>query len=95
MISGGKSMGIRRILALSIVLVWIVFDRPRVGGEKVAPEIAVAPQYDSTHVYVAPQDVDSFVKSFLGTFGGTTTKQVVATVTPTPSSTTSQLMQTP
>jgi hypothetical protein len=46
-------------------------------------------------VYVSPAEVDVFVKSFLGTFGGTSTKQVVATVTPTPSSTTSQLLQTP
>jgi predicted enzyme related to lactoylglutathione lyase len=35
------------------------------------------------------------VSSFLATFGGKSTKQVVATVTPTPSSTTSQLLQTP
>ena len=57
--------------------------------------IAVAPQYDTTHVYVAPDDVDRFVMSFLATFGGQSTRQVVATVTPTPSSTTSQLLQTP
>jgi hypothetical protein len=57
--------------------------------------LAIAPQYDTTHVYVSPSDVDVFVKSFLGTFGGTTTKQVVVTVTPTPSRTTSQLLQTP
>jgi len=44
---------------------------------------------------VEPADVDHFVKAFLGTFGGQSTKQVVATVTPTPSSTTSQLLQTP
>ena len=55
----------------------------------------VGPQYDTTHVYVAPDDVDKFVASFLATFGGQSTKQVVATVTPTPSSTTSQLLQTP
>src|ERR1700723_684947 len=59
------------------------------------PTLAVAPQYDTGHVYVAPENVDAFVKAFLGTFGGTSTKQVVATVTPTPSSTTSQLLQTP
>lgn len=58
-------------------------------------DFAVGPQYDSTHVYVAPQDVDAFVASFVATFGGQSTKQVVATVTPTPSSTTSQLVQTP
>ncbi|MCC8981666.1 glyoxalase [Bradyrhizobium acaciae] len=57
--------------------------------------VAVAPQYDTTHVYVAPEDVDKFATSFLATFGGKSTKQVVATVTPTPSSTTSQLLQTP
>jgi hypothetical protein len=60
-----------------------------------APAVAVGPQYDTSHVYVAPQDVDRFVASFLGTFGGHSTKEVVATVTPTPSRTTSQLLQTP
>jgi steroid delta-isomerase-like uncharacterized protein len=59
------------------------------------PQIAAAPQYATTHVYVAPEDVDRFVHSFLTTFGGSSTTQVVATVTPTPSSTTSQLLQTP
>jgi predicted enzyme related to lactoylglutathione lyase len=59
-----------------------------------APVVAVGPQYDTTHVYVAPENVDAFVKAFLGTFGGTSTKQVVVTVTPTPSSTSSQLLQT-
>jgi predicted enzyme related to lactoylglutathione lyase len=60
-----------------------------------SPAVAVGPQYDTTHVYVAPADVDAFVASFLATFGGQSTKQVVATVTPTPSSTTSQLLQSP
>jgi predicted enzyme related to lactoylglutathione lyase len=55
----------------------------------------VGAQYDTTHVYVSPSDLDAFVASFLGTFGGKSTKQVVATVTPTPSKTTSQLLQTP
>src|SRR5260370_7088617 len=57
--------------------------------------VAVGPQYDTTHVYVAPQDFDGFVASLLTTFGGTTTKQGVFTVTPTPSSTMSQLVLTP
>lgn len=59
------------------------------------PEVAVAPQYDTTHVYVAPADVDRFVAAFLGTFGGKSTKQVIVTVTPTASTTSSQLLQTP
>jgi hypothetical protein len=59
------------------------------------PGVAVGPQYDTTHVYVAPQDFDRFVASLIATFGGTTTKQGVFTVTPTPSSTMSQLVLTP
>jgi hypothetical protein len=57
--------------------------------------VAVGPQYGTTHVYVAPQDFDRFVASLIATFGGTTTKQGVFTVTPTPSSTMSQLVMTP
>jgi predicted enzyme related to lactoylglutathione lyase len=60
-----------------------------------AAGIAVGAQYDTTHVYVAPQDFDRFVASLTATFGGTTTKQGVFTVTPTPSSTMSQLVLTP
>jgi predicted enzyme related to lactoylglutathione lyase len=64
-------------------------------AEAGTPAIAVAPQYDTSHVYVAPAEVNAFVASFLATFDGHSTKQVVATVTPTPSRTTSQLLQTP
>src|SRR5436309_11234448 len=59
------------------------------------PSVAVGPQYDTTHVYVAPEDFDRFVASLIATFGGTTTKQGVFTVTPTQSSTMSQLVLTP
>src|SRR6202795_2813985 len=57
--------------------------------------VAVGPQYDTTHVYVAPEDFDRFVASLIATLGGTTTKQGVFTVTPTQSSTMSQLVLTP
>ncbi|AQT95063.1 VOC family protein [Pseudomonas azotoformans] len=57
--------------------------------------VAVAAQYDTSHVYVAPADVDRFTQSFLATFGGKSTPQVVVNVLPVPSSTTSQLLQTP
>jgi len=60
-----------------------------------AMQVGVGPQYDSTHVYVAPADVDAFARCFLATFGGKSSKQAVVTVTPTPSKTTSQLLQTP
>src|SRR5215469_8543713 len=55
--------------------------------------VAVEPQYDTTHVYVAPDDFDRFVASVIATFGGTKSKQGVFTVTPTPSSTMSQLVR--
>ncbi len=59
------------------------------------PNVAVGPQYDTAHVYVAPEDFDRFVASLVATFGGTASKQGVFTVTPTPSSTMSQLVLTP
>jgi hypothetical protein len=58
-------------------------------------DVAVGPQYDTTHVYIAPEDFDRFVSSVLATFGGMTSKKVATDVTPTPSSTFSQLILTP
>ena len=59
------------------------------------PNVGVGAQYDTTHVYVAPEDFDRFVASLISTFGGSATKQGVFTVTPTPSLTMSQLVLTP
>jgi hypothetical protein len=67
----------------------------KVAHAATAETVAVGPQYDSTHVYVAPADFDRFVASVLATFGGTPSKPGVFTVTPTPSSTMSQLVLTP
>jgi hypothetical protein len=57
--------------------------------------VAVSPQYDTTHVYVAPEDFDRFTDSLIATFGGSKSKQGVFQVTPTPSQTMSQLVFTP
>ena len=62
---------------------------------EVKPSVAVGPQYASAHVYVAPKDFDHFVTSLLATFGGTTSKQSIITITPTPSSTMWQAVSTP
>jgi hypothetical protein len=83
---GNRYLG-RILLLLSLVMT--------ATAREPAPQVGVGAQYDTTHVYVAPGDVDKFVASFLATFGGQSTKQVVVTVTPTPSTTTSQLLQTP
>ena len=59
------------------------------------PNLAIGPQYDTTHVYVPAEDFDRFVASVVATFGGTTAQHAVATVTPTPSSTNMELVLTP
>jgi predicted enzyme related to lactoylglutathione lyase len=83
-------ISLRRLGCISLVL-GAVLSAPLARAAE-AP--AVAPQYDTTHVYVAPEDFDRFVASLLATFGGTATKQGVFTVTPTPSQTMSQLVLT-
>ena len=65
----------------------------RAGTSEAPP--GVGPQYDSTHVYVAPQDFDKFVASLTATFGGSASKQALVQVTPTPSQTLSQIVLTP
>ncbi len=76
----------------------VVFS-PAVSFAQQAPKAsadhAIGPEYDSTHVYVAPEDFDRFVTSVTATFGGTTTKKGVFQVTPTASQTNSQLVLTP
>jgi predicted enzyme related to lactoylglutathione lyase len=99
-------MRITRYLAVTTVPALLILGRaglsllpvttpPVVNASTSTPNPGVAPQYDTTHVYVSPEDFDRFVSSLLATFGGTATKQGVFTVTPTPSSTMSQLVLTP
>jgi hypothetical protein len=57
--------------------------------------VAVGPQYDTTHVYVTSADIDSFVNSFVATFGGKSSKRIVGNVLPVASSTEMQYILTP
>lgn len=91
-------MRLRASLLVAFLCLGVVGVAPSVSIARdlpVSPVVAVAPQYDTTHVYVDPADVDRFAESFLATFGGQSTRQGIATVTPTPSSTSTQLLQTP
>jgi len=91
-----KFLGIARIfVCLGSLSLRQEITPATVFAASATPELAVGPQYDTTHVYVAPEDFDHFVASLLATLGGTKTKQGVFTVTPTPSSTLSQLVLTP
>jgi predicted enzyme related to lactoylglutathione lyase len=84
------------VLTLGVVVVFPhASDFAQTAQTAGTVSVAVAPQYDTTHVYVAPGEFDRFVASLLATFGGTTSKQGVFTVTPTQSSTMSQLVLTP
>jgi predicted enzyme related to lactoylglutathione lyase len=83
-----------RMLGRFVLLV-VLAARTAGSARAETPAVAVAPQYDTTHVYVAPEDFDRLVASLIGTFGGKTSKEGVFTVTPTPSQTMSQLVLTP
>src|ERR1700741_4336881 len=90
-----RSPSMRRLLFLAptaIIVLAGIFDAARAAP---APAVAVAPQYDTTHVLVAPEDFDRFTDSLVATFGGTKSQQGVIQVTPTPSQTISQLVFTP
>jgi hypothetical protein len=80
------------LVLLTVVLGFLV---PAWARNNQAASFGVAPQYGTTHVYVAPAELDKFIASFIGTFGGQSTKQVQATLTPTQSKTSTQLLQTP
>jgi hypothetical protein len=92
----------RRASLISVVLLVLMFGSTGVVCQSAAqknpiagsPDVAVGAQYDSTHVYVGPEDFDHFVSSVVATFGGSTSKQVVTTVTPTASSTLAQFVLT-
>nr|WP_174507415.1 glyoxalase [Acinetobacter sp. Marseille-Q1620] len=86
-------------LILSTMLFSSIAIAPQVSA-KAVPAIkseapGVSPQYNTTHVYVNPEDFDKFTDSLIATFGGTKSKQGVFRVTPTPSQTISQLVLTP
>jgi hypothetical protein len=57
--------------------------------------VAVGAQYDSTHVYVAPADLDAFVTSVVATFGGQPSKRSVLNPLPVHSTTELQPLSTP
>jgi predicted enzyme related to lactoylglutathione lyase len=91
-------MRTRTLNALTLALILIASAATAGAQTRPAassPAVAVGPQYDTTHVYVAAEDFDRFVTSFVATFGGSTSKQGVFTVTPAPSSTMSQVVFTP
>ncbi len=82
---------------LNCVLTWVLlpFSISILASENKDLGVAVGSQYDSTHVYVAPNDLNAFVNSFVATFGGQASKPSVSNVTPVNSSTTFRYIMSP
>lgn len=91
-----EKLSLNDILILSIIFLQL-FSIPTFASEQSNKNIGVAvgTQYDSTHVYVAPKDLDVFVNSFVATFGGQASKPTLANVTPVDSSTTFRYIMSP
>jgi hypothetical protein len=79
--------------ALAAVVLAALGTHPALA--QTSDSFSVGAQYDSTHVYVAPDDFDRFVSAFVATFGGASSPKGTFTVTPTPSKTYSQIALTP
>ena len=62
-------MRIIKMFALTAALCGNLASVPvsQVVAEAQTPALAVGPQYDTTHVYVAPEDFDRFVASLVAT----------------------------
>ena len=91
-------MRVKTMLRFGYAIALLVgFLQPACASDKPVRHatVAVGPQYDSTHVYLAPSDFDAFVNSFLATFGGKASKRIVANVLPVPSSTEMQYVLAP
>jgi hypothetical protein len=90
-----------RSIALTATMLVAALALPARGfsgaQERARPQesVAVGPQYDTTHVYVAPADLDAFVNSFVATFGGKPSKRIVGNVLPVASSTQMQYVLSP
>jgi len=70
--------GMMRFTIAGLVFLTVPMASQMTSQSQSTPSVSVAAQYDSTHVYVAPKEVDAFVRQFLGTFGGKSTKPVVS-----------------
>ena len=81
------------VYAIVAVAAGIVFTMTDAAAASLS--LAVGPQYDTTHVYVAPEEFERFSDALVATFGGTKSQAAVINITPTPSETMWQAVFTP
>jgi predicted enzyme related to lactoylglutathione lyase len=94
--NGKKSSAFRLACAMVVAAVSLLAVAVTPASGQATPAgVAVGAQYDSAHVYVAPSELEAFVKSFTATFGGQPSKASVTNVLPVPSSTNFQYVWTP
>lgn len=83
-------------MLLLLIFAAALLPQPCAPQGSPASQVAVGPQFDTTHVYVATAaDMGALVTSFIATFGGAASKPGVTNVAPVPSSTTFQAVSTP
>jgi hypothetical protein len=94
-----KSQNMRLVNALAVAAILLGgATETLVAQDEAAAQplsVAVGPEYSTTHVYVAPDDIDLFSNSIIMTFGGTKSQPAVLTITPTPSETNWRAVLTP
>ncbi|MFZ3216854.1 MAG: hypothetical protein WA192_12415 [Candidatus Acidiferrales bacterium] len=88
------------MLVVSAVVLTALVAFPARGQTTVAAVagdagVAVGPQYGTTHVYVAPGEMDALVASLAATFGGQPAKRSEGNVLPVPSKAELQYLRTP
>ena len=84
---------LRPLLAASLLA---LLAAPAQAKDGAAASVGVAPQYDTTHVYLDSADhYDAFVNSFTATFGGKPSPRITANIMPVESSTQAQYVWTP
>jgi len=88
----GKAPMRKPAFILALVAVLVAFAA---HGQSTPATVAVGPQYDTTHVYVAAADLDPLVSSLVATFNGAASKPGVTNIAPVPSSTVFQAVTTP
>src|SRR6202167_5705080 len=82
-----RFVGLAVVRTVVMATLFVAATTARAEDTRKAHAFAVAPQYSTTHVYVAPQDFEKCVASLVAVFGGQTPPRGESTVTPTPSKT--------
>jgi hypothetical protein len=92
--SSVRSPNIANLALTAALLLTSASPTPALDAAPVS-NITVGAQYDSTHVYVRPGDMDRFVSAFADTFGGKPSDSVAANVLPVPSHTKFRYVMSP